>query len=67
MFYVLELSNIKKNYLKKEVAERTAKISQQKEAIEKNLEKMEFQKAEIAEKNEEILVARNRLNRLTLT
>jgi signal transduction histidine kinase/ligand-binding sensor domain-containing protein len=61
--YVLRVRTIEhqKELLEKEVAERTAKISQQKEAIEKNLEKMEFQKAEIAEKNEEILVARNRI------
>ncbi len=61
--YILRVRTIQhqKELLEKEVDDRTAKISQQKEAIEKNLEKLEFQKAEIAEKNEEILVARNRI------
>ncbi len=61
--YILRVRTIQhqKELLEKEVDERTAKISQQKEAIEKTLEKLEFQKAEIAEKNEEILVARNRI------
>jgi ligand-binding sensor domain-containing protein/signal transduction histidine kinase len=61
--YMLRVKTIKhqKELLEKEVADRTAKISQQKTAIEKNLEKLEVQKEEIAEKNKEILVARNNI------
>jgi len=61
--YVLRVRTIKhqKELLENEVAERTAEISEQKTAIEKNIEELELQKSEIADKNEEIVIARNKI------
>lgn len=63
LFYAIRLKTIQaqKEQLEKTVAERTAKISQQKDAIEQNIEDLEKQKSEIALKNKEILKTRNKI------
>lgn len=66
--YALRVRTIKhqKELLEREVFERTIEITKQKEAIEKNIKYLEIQKAEIAEKNEEILITRNEIEQAYL-
>lgn len=66
--YILRVKTIKhqKDHLEKVVVERTKEINRQKDAIEKNLEELESQKAEIAMKNEEILLSGNKIEQAYL-
>ena len=66
--YALRVRTIKhqKELLEREVHDRTIEITKQKEAIENNIKDLEIQKAEIADKNEEILITRNEIEQAYL-
>ncbi len=66
--YMIRIKTIKhqKEVLENEVIDRTKEIFRQKNSIEEHLLELENQKAEIADKNEEILIAGNKIEQAYL-